>query len=430
MVNNESSVSQQTDPVLTNQEGEVLIKGNSRAGGLLVLALLALLGLSAGFSVLIVVLSLLIILFLHELGHYLVAKRAGMKVTEFFIGFGPKLWSFQRGETEYGLKAIPAGAYVRVIGMNNLDPVPEEDENRTYRKACLRNRLLLASAGSIMHFIIAIVLLYVLLVGSGIKIDEGQWNVREVLPNGPAEQIGIQKGDQITAIDDSEITSWGDLVSVVSASPRENVTVEVVRDGQTLLLSGEIGINPNAANGNGFLGVARSSFGTIKEGPIEAIPQAVTQFGTLTKETIKGLGDFFSPSGLQSFFKDVVQIDRDEPVGTETSTNVGSSQEGRVVSVVGATRIGAELTSSGWAGLFVFLITINVFIGFFNLIPLLPLDGGHIAVALYEGIRGIRKPRYHADVSKLLPLTYAVVVVLVVVGLAAVYLDLRDPIAL
>ena len=108
----------------------------------------------------------------------------------------------------------------------------------------------------------------------------------------------------------------------------------------------------------------------------------------------------------------------------------GGQQEGRVVSVVGATRIGAELTNSGWAGLFVFLITINVFIGFFNLIPLLPLDGGHIAVALYEGIRGIRKQRYHADVSKLLPLTYAVVFLLIIVGLAAVYLDLRDPIAL
>mgnify|MGYP006104889615 FL=1 len=430
MADNVTSSSQQSGPELSNREGELLVKGNSRAGGLLVLFLLALLGLSAGFSVLIVVLSLLIILFLHELGHYLVAKRAGMKVTEFFIGFGPRLWSFQRGETEYGIKAIPAGAYVRVIGMNNLDPVPEEDEDRTYRKAHLRNRLLLASAGSIMHFIIAIVLLYVLLVGSGIKTDEGQWNVREVLPNGPAEQMGIQKEDQITAIGGSEITTWGDLVSVVSASPSENVTVEVVRDGRILSLSGEIGVNPSAANGNGFLGVARSPFGTIREGPIEAIPQAVAQFGTLTKETIKGLGDFFSPSGLQNFFEDVVQIDRNEPAGTETSTNVGNSQEGRVVSVVGATRIGAELTSSGWAGLFVFLITINVFIGFFNLIPLLPLDGGHIAVALYEGVRGIRKPRYHADVSKLLPLTYAVVVVLIVVGLAAVYLDLRDPIAL
>ena len=115
----------------TGVSTEVHPRRNARAGGILVILLLALLGFSAGFSVFIVVLSLLVMLFLHELGHYLVAKKAGMKVTEFFIGFGPKLWSIHRGETEYGMKVIPAGAYVRVIGMNNLDPVPEEDETRT-----------------------------------------------------------------------------------------------------------------------------------------------------------------------------------------------------------------------------------------------------------------------------------------------------------
>ena len=98
----------------SDAERELRGPNNGRAGGILVILLLALLGFSAGFSVFIVVLSLLVILFLHELGHYLVAKKAGMKVTEFFIGFGPKLWSFRRGETEYGIKAIPAGAYVRV----------------------------------------------------------------------------------------------------------------------------------------------------------------------------------------------------------------------------------------------------------------------------------------------------------------------------
>ncbi len=416
--------------VKTPHQRDELVGGTSRTGGLVVIALLVLLGLSAGFSVLIVVLSLLIILFLHELGHYLVAKKAGMKVTEFFIGFGPKLWSFHRGETEYGIKVIPAGAYVRVIGMNNLDPVPEEDELRTYRKAKLRNRLLLASAGSLMHFLIAIFLLYFLLIGSGVEVDQSQWEVREVLPNGPAEQIGIQRGDQITAIGGSEITTWEDLVTVVSSSSGENVTIELIRRGESVSLSGVIGTNPDSPNGKGFLGVARSSFGTIREGPIEAVPEALTQFGTLTKETVKGLGDFFSPSGLKSFFADVVQTGEDKPLGAETSTSVSGQQEGRVVSVVGATRIGAELTSSGWEGLFIFLITINVFIGFFNLIPLLPLDGGHIAVAVYEGIRGTRKSRYHADVSKLLPMTYAVVFVLIIVGVAAVYLDLRDPIAL
>ena len=242
----------------SDAERELRGPSNGRAGGILVILLLALLGFSAGFSVFIVVLSLLVILFLHELGHYLVAKKAGMKVTEFFIGFGPKLWSFRRGETEYGIKAIPAGAYVRVIGMNNLDPVPEEDEARTYRRARLHNRLLLASAGSLMHFLIAIVLLYFLLIGSGIQIDESKWNVRDVLSNGPAEQIGIQKGDEIIAIGGSEITTWDDLVSVVSSSPGEEATFEINRDGQRLFLTGIVGYNPDSIEEKGFLGIRRA----------------------------------------------------------------------------------------------------------------------------------------------------------------------------
>ena len=158
----------------TRADAEPEDKG--RFGTLLIMALLALLGFKAGLSTILVVLSLVAILFLHELGHYLAAKKAGMKVTEFFIGFGPKLWSFQRGETEYGVKAIPAGAYVRVIGMNNLDPVEAGDENRTYRQGKLHQRLLLASAGSMVHFLIAIVLLYFLLIGNGVRVDEAAWD--------------------------------------------------------------------------------------------------------------------------------------------------------------------------------------------------------------------------------------------------------------
>ena len=414
----------------TTTRADVEPEDKGRFGTLLIMALLALLGFKAGLSTILVVLSLVAILFLHELGHYLAAKKAGMKVTEFFIGFGPKLWSFQRGETEYGVKAIPAGAYVRVIGMNNLDPVEAGDENRTYRQGKLHQRLLLASAGSMVHFLIAIVLLYFLLIGNGVRVDEAAWDVRDILPNGPAEQMGIERGDQIVAIGGSNVDSWNDLVAVVEASPEERVTVELIRKGETLLLSGRIGTNPDIANEKGFLGIARSAFGNIRAGPLEAIPEAGKEFGTLTKETISGLTDFFSPSGLKNFFTNVFNAEDVSSTQTDDSGGIGSQQEGRVVSVVGATRIGAELTNSGWAGLFIFLVTINVFIGFFNLIPLLPLDGGHIAVALYEGIRGWRKQRYHADVSKLLPLTYVVVLVLIAVGLAAVYLDLTDPIAL
>ena len=152
------------------------------------------------------------------------------------------------------------------------------------------------------------------------------------------------------------------------------------------------------------------------------------EFGFLTKETIVGLGNFFSPDGLGSFFSDVFEVDSTD--SEEEVSSSSRSEEGRVVSVVGATRIGAQLTETGWPGLLLFLATINVFVGLFNLIPLLPLDGGHIAVAVYERIRSRKGIRYHADASKLLPLTYAVVFALIFIGIAAVYLDIADPISL
>ena len=165
----------------------------------------------------------------------------------------------------------------------------------------------------------------------------------------------------------------------------------------------------------------------MKSGPIDALGKTGEQFGLLTSETIKGLGNFFSPSGLGDFFSEVFDLDSSQ---SSTNVGIGEGDEGRIVSVVGATRLGAELTETGWTGLFLFLATINVFIGIFNLIPLLPLDGGHVMIAIYERLRSRKGIRYHADASKLLPLTYVVVIVLIAIGVAAIYLDIADPISL
>ena len=407
-------------------------KGSSSVGLITIFALLTALGVSAGKAGVIVVLSLVAMLFLHELAHYLVAKKAGMKVTEFFIGFGPKIWSFRKGETEYGLKGIPAGAYVRVIGMNNLDPVEPEDERRTYRDSKFHQRFFLASAGSIMHFLIALILLYIVLVGNGIKVDESEWTVKEILKNGPAEQMGVEAGDKIVSFNQVQVETWPEFTSLIAGSPNEFVSLEILRDGTTYSLEGQLGELENSpkgqSQGSGFLGIARSKFPNTRVNPANAIIETGKEFGYLTKETILGLGKFFSPTGLGSFFSDVFEIGTTSPED-EISSAIGN-EEGRVVSVVGATRIGTQLTEAGWPGLLLFLATINVFVGFFNLIPLLPLDGGHIAVAIYEHLRSRKGDRYHADASKLLPLTYAVVFVLIVIGVAAIYLDIADPISL
>tara|TARA_Y100000768_G_C23974899_1_gene682547 strand:- start:1286 stop:2551 length:1266 start_codon:yes stop_codon:yes gene_type:complete len=402
---------------------------NSPVGVIIVLFLFVLLAMGTGFAGVIVVLSLVAMLFLHELGHYLAARRAGMKVTEFFIGFGPKIWSFTRGETEYGLKGIPAGAYVRVIGMNNLDPVPPEDEHRAYRNAKFGQRLLLASAGSLMHFLIALVLLYAVLVGNGINTDESDWTVKDLRNGGPAEIMGVEVGDRIIALNGVPITDWWDFASNIAGLPNEEVIIQVSRNGDLMTLQGIVGSRVTNQGGQdyGFIGIERTKFSTVKSSPIDAFGKTGEQFGLLTTETIKGLGNFFSPSGLGDFFSGVFDLDSPQ---SPNNVGVGQGDEGRIVSVVGATRLGAELTETGWTGLFLFLATINVFIGIFNLIPLLPLDGGHVMIAFYERIRSRKGIRYHADASKMLPLTYLVLFVLIVIGVAAIYLDIADPISL
>ena len=408
-------------------------KENGSLGGIITIcALLIALGASTGKAGVIVVLSLVAMLFLHELAHYLVAKRAGMKVTEFFIGFGPKIWSFRKGETEYGIKGIPAGAYVRVIGMNNLDPVEIQDEKRTYRNAKFHQRFFLASAGSIMHFLIALILLYAVLVGNGIKVDDSEWSVKEVLKNGPAEQMGVEEGDKIISVNQNPVGSWPEFVSLIAGSPNEFISLEILRDGTAYSLKGQLGqldnSRENQTEGTGFIGIARSKFPNTRVNPANAIIETGQEFGYLTKETNFGIGKFFSPAGLGDFFSDVFEINA--PSSEDGLSSSIGNEEGRVVLVVGATRIGTQLTETGGPGLLLFLATINVFVGFFNLIPLLPLDGGHIAVAIYERIRSRKGRRYYADASKLLPLTYAVVFILIVIGVSAIYLDIADPISL
>ena len=111
--------------------------------------------------------GIILLIMLHEFGHYWTAKRAGMKVTEFFLGFGPRLWSFKRGETEYGVKAIPAGGYVRIIGMTNMEEVDEDDEPRTYREASTGKRLMVILAGVTVNLFIAFLLFFVVIAGQG-----------------------------------------------------------------------------------------------------------------------------------------------------------------------------------------------------------------------------------------------------------------------
>ena len=213
---------------------------DKRISLMLMLSLIVLLGISGGWQLLLVVFALIVMIVLHELGHYLTAKRSGMKVTEFFLGFGPKLWSVQRGETEYGVKAIPAGAYVRIIGMNNIDEVPPEDEPRTYRQQSYPKRVAVASAGSAMHFLQAIIAVFLVFTVFGAPGGHLFTQppappapvIGEITPGSAAAAADLHSGDMIRAIDGETVTDFDQLHDALVTRAGTAVTLDVERDGQ------------------------------------------------------------------------------------------------------------------------------------------------------------------------------------------------------
>ena len=390
-----------------------------------------------GLPMLIVVLAIIGMLFLHELGHYLTARAAGMKVTEFFLGFGPRMWSFRRGETVYGLKAIPAGAYVRIIGMNNLEEVSPAEEHRTYRSKPYWRRMSVAVAGSAVHFLLALVLIYSFLVVGGRNeiVASPEWGVDLVAPGSPADRAGLKPGDRIVSVNGRSVVTMDEMVAALPG-PGVPVTLGIERNGDRQSGTLTLGTHPEDP-GRGYVGISSRTARVsraVEVGPVQAVPETLDEFGFLVKESVLSIGRFFSPSGLSSFYREVA--DQPDPQGSQkvapagggTTAGVGDDGQNRVVSIFGALRIGADLTENGWDNLLLFLALLNVFIGVFNLLPFLPLDGGHVVIATYERLRSWRGHRYTADVSKMMPVAYAVVLILVFVGLGALYLDITDPI--
>jgi membrane-associated protease RseP (regulator of RpoE activity) len=377
-----------------------------------------------------VILAIVLMIVLHEFGHFIMAKWADMKVTEFFVGFGTKLWSFRRGETEYGVKALPVGGYVKIIGMNNLEQVDPADEPRSLRQKPYWRKLSVLVAGSAMHFLIALVLLFSLFAFVG-RPGDPTFTVRQVysLNTGPspAQQAGIQSGDRIVSVDGIRFKTWVDQAIYIEGKPGVRLDVEVDRHGQVIHLfptpvdlakvqvSGVGSSSLTRDKPTGFIGV-ESYVPTVRTGFLESFSKTGGSFVDLSARTFDALGGLVTAHGVSSYGHMLVnQKAADSP----TATN-------RFVSPVGIVRIAHQATQNGFSDVLFLLILINIFVGIFNLLPLLPLDGGHIAVATYERLRSRKGRKYHADVMKLMPLTYAVVLLLAFIFVSSVFLDVRD----
>ncbi|MGI9601297.1 MAG: site-2 protease family protein, partial [Acidimicrobiales bacterium] len=257
-------------------------------GLIALIALVVALGFAFGFSWVVVIATLVVIIFLHELGHYLTARSAGMKVTEFFLFFGPRIWSFRRGETEYGIKTVPLGAYVKIIGMTNLEEVDPADEDRTYREQPYWRRLSVAVAGSAMHFLIAGVALFAFLVMYGdLVADTDEWQIGAVTDDSAAARAELEPGDRLLAIDGVDTTQFDELGDVLEPFAGESVTLTVERDGatfETVTVIGERLTEEGAATIDGLL--PGDVLLAVGEQPVFTYDELVAAIGTQQGEPV------------------------------------------------------------------------------------------------------------------------------------------------
>ncbi len=396
-------------------------KGQTNPVGLLlIIGLFVLLWVQAGPRSFFVVMGLVLMIFLHELGHYATAKWTGMKVTQFFLFMGPRLWSFKRGETEYGIRLLPLGAFVRIVGMSNLDPFPPEDAPRAYMNKSYPKRMLVITAGSMMHFIQAVALFFIVFS----VIGQNDWTKSsvgyiEALTDGqetPSVVAELEPGDDIVAIDGNDATDWRELVDYIKVRPGEEVTLTVERGESSFDRTVTLAEIPNEEDGGtrGYLGIG-PAFERTRVSPMNA----VTTFGETIWAATTSIPRFLSPATLSELFSLMF--------AGEAEVDINSEEAERPISLVGAVRVAGQERFDVTVPLMLLGI-FNVFIGVLNLLPLLPLDGGHAAIATYERLRSRKGKPYHADVAKMLPVAYAVVALLGFIMISTVYLDIVRPI--
>lgn len=365
---------------------------------------------------------------LHEAGHFLTARMFGMKASEFFIGFGPRIWSFRRGETEYGIKAIPAGGYVRIVGMNSHDAVDPEDRPRAFFNQPAWQRLVVLVAGSATHFVIAAVLLFVTLGFFAVpQLSDGEPVVTNevgmVVEGAPADEAGVLTGDMVLAVDGVDTPTFDAIVAQVSARPGETVEVTVERDGRTLTRDVAIAARNPAGESVGYLGVAGGAVAFEEQSlPEAAAGVFVGEYSlpSLTAQSLSGIAGIFTPESLSNWL-------------AQADTSNERTTDGPI-SLVGAAQVGNELVRLGAvSSVLLLLAQLNIVLGALNMLPLPPLDGGHVAIlAVEKGVNTVRGWRgrstdWELDPSVVTPVALAVILFLGIFGITALYIDIVNP---
>lgn len=377
------------------------------------------------------VLALMLAIFLHEGGHFTTAKLFGMKVERFFLGFGPTIWSFRRGETEYGIKAFPLGGFCKIAGMSpyeNDGNFLEEDRSankpaatptppeRQFRNKPAWQRAIVLAAGSFTHFIVAVLLIWMVLVTIGVGTGQATTTIDRTVPlnagtPSPAQTGGLQAGDEIVAVAGTPVGSFEQLRAALADKGGESITIDYVRDGQRQSTT----VTAASQDGRGFLGFQPSEE-TRRTGVLAAIPESVELFWDTTVATVKGLGGFVT--GLAD------RMSTPEPAPAGGGGGGGEVRDGGPIGIVGITRLaGQAVANNQWAIFIAILIQLNIVVGVFNLLPLPPMDGGYLAFVLWQVIT-----RREVDLRKVVPVAALIVGLLVMLTVGLVWLDITNPV--
>ncbi len=404
-------------------------------------------------GVVLFALAILLSVALHECGHMWVARATGMKVRRYFVGFGPTLWSTRRanklGHTEYGIKAVPLGGFCDIAGMTSVEELDPEDRPYAMYRQKTWKRVAVLAAGPGMNFVIGFVLIYAIaiiwglpnlhqpttaMVGetSCVKSEVSQGQLGDCLVPSPAAAAGIRAGDVIVAVGDTPVSSFDELVTAVRPlNGPTAVTIQRDEDGRTQEFTTTVDITqsqryvvgegadaPPVPADVGTIGVTAAVFGPVQYNPLAAVPATFAFTGDLTVELGKALAKI--PTKVGALIDSIGGGERDP----ETP-----------ISVVGASIIGGDTVDQGlWVAFWFFLAQLNFVLGAVNLIPLLPFDGGHIAIAVFEKIRNVfRSARGKVAAApvnylKLMPATYVVLVVVAGYMLLTVTADFVNPI--
>ncbi|WKD61464.1 Zinc metalloprotease Rip1 [Corynebacterium ciconiae DSM 44920] len=374
-------------------------------------------------GVVLFALGIAITIALHEFGHLLAARSCGMRVRRYFIGFGPTLWSFHKGETEYGLKAIPLGGFCDIAGMTSVDPITEEERPQAMMYKPWYQRVFVLLGGVLMNLILGMLTLYLVAATAGLPNPDPDLSARVgEVREGPAATAGVRPGDTIRAIDGQPMSTFTDVRDYVQQRPGEDITLSIEREQQPQSVTVHVDTRTVEGTELGVIGVVNAPIEDLylSYGPVEAVPATLHYAGEMLHATGQGVASL--PGKLPGVARSIFGAERemDSPM-----------------SVVGASLVGGELVQrSQWSIFAMMLASLNFFLALFNLLPIVPLDGGHIAIVFYEKLRdAIRRlrglaPAGPANYAAIMPLIVAMWALLMGIGVLMIAADVVNPVRL